>query len=90
LPVTEDRRKQHLPASIPRIRLERGELFAEIIHDRRSHPALFFALVHRQGSPEILMLGQFRSRAEAGVAARQFMADHSSRTENTESCLRHV
>lgn len=76
-----DQRKQIVPASIPRTRVFGGDLFAEIIQDRRSHPALFFAIVQRHGSTEILMLGQFRSRSKAQAAARQFMADYSRRSK---------
>jgi hypothetical protein len=74
-----DQGKQIVPASIPRTRVFGGDLFAEIVQDRRSRPSLFFAVVQRQGSTEILMFGQFRSRSEAEDAARQFMADYSSR-----------
>ncbi len=79
LSVGKERRKQHLPASIPRIRLQRGELFAEIIHERRSRPALFFVVVQRRGSDEILLLGQFDSGSEAEASAKRFMADCVSR-----------
>ncbi len=81
LPVSKDRRKQRLPSLIPRIRLQTGELFAEIIHDRRSRPALFFVVVQRRGSAEILLLEHFSSRSEAEASAKQFMADCSSRRE---------
>ncbi len=71
-----DRRRRSVPASIPRSRLNKGELFAEIIEDRRTHPSLIFSVVQKQGSPEILFLGQSHSRAAARAAARGFIADY--------------
>ncbi len=71
-----DRRKRSVPASLPRSRVSKGELFAEIIEDRRCHPSVVFSLVQRQGSPEILFLAQSRSRAGARAAVREFIADY--------------
>ncbi len=70
-----DRRRRVVPADIPRTRLARGELFAEIIEDRR-RPAVFLCVVQRQGSPEILFLGQSRSRSDAQTTAEEFMSDY--------------
>jgi hypothetical protein len=71
-----DRRKHNVPASIPRRRLKRGELFADIIQDRRNHPLIAHCVVQRQGSPEILHLQQFCSPSAAERAAKQFMSDY--------------
>ena len=58
---------------IPRLRLQGGECFADVVEDRRSHPALFLSIVQKHGSNDILFLGQFLSQAEAETAAIQFM-----------------
>jgi hypothetical protein len=56
--------------------MQAGELFADVIEDRRSRPPLFFCIVQREGSPEILLLGQFNSRPEAALAGEQFMSQY--------------
>jgi hypothetical protein len=75
-----DHRKRIVPASIPRIRLFRGELFAEIIEDRRNRPRIVLCVIQRHDSPEILFLGQFHSQGEAKLAGEQFMSDYLSRS----------
>jgi hypothetical protein len=77
-----DQRKQIVPACIPRTRLLTRELFAEIIEDRRARPPIVLAVVQRQGSPEILFLGQFRSHSDAESAAQQFISDYLSRNRD--------
>ena len=74
-----DERKRIVPACIPRTRLHAGELLAEVVEDRRSRPPLLVCVVQRQGSPEILFLGQFRSESEAEFAAKEFMSDYLTR-----------
>ena len=74
-----DQRKRIVPACIPCTRLYAGEMFAEIVEDRRSRPPLLVCVVQRQGSPEILFLGQFRSESEAEFAANEFMSDYLTR-----------
>ncbi len=37
---------------------------------------MFFCIIQRDGSPEILMLGQFISQSEAVRAGQQFMSDY--------------
>ncbi len=69
-----ERRWHVVPRSIPRKRISRGELFAEIIEDRRI-PGLFLCVVQREGSPEILFLGQSRTHEEAESAALEFMTE---------------
>ena len=64
-----DRRNRQTPESIPRTRLEFGELFAEIVEDRRGKPQLFQTVIQRIGSPEILSLSQETSLEEAKRAA---------------------
>ncbi len=64
-----------MPASIPRIRLTVGELFAEILDDRRC-PEVFLCVVQRYGSPEVLYLGQSKPRSEAERAANEFINDY--------------
>ncbi len=68
-----------------RKRLRLSELFADIVEDRRIGGPLYFCVVQRHGSPDILMLGQFRSYAEAAAAGRQFMADYLHRPQRPES-----
>ncbi len=70
-----DERRWHVaPGSIPRKRITRGDLFADIIEDRRQ-PGLFLSVVQREGSPEVLFLGQSQTREEAESAALEFMRD---------------
>ncbi len=69
-----DRRRRLVAACIPRERLTVGELFADVIADRRDHPPLFISVVQAQGAPEILYLGQFRKRRAAEIAAGQFIS----------------
>ncbi len=52
-----------------------GELFAEILDDRR-RPEVFLCVVQRYGSPEVLYLGQSKSRSEAECAANEFINDY--------------
>ncbi len=74
-----DGRKRVDPAGTPRARIRGpGRLFAEIIEDRQAPEVVHF-VVQRQGSPEILSLGQAKSRLEAEFAACAFMADYSSK-----------
>jgi hypothetical protein len=63
-----------VPACIPRTRLRHGELFADIIEDRRDRSPVLMCVVQKQGSPEILFLGQFRSRTEAKIDAERLSA----------------
>ncbi len=63
-----------MPSSIPRIRLLHGELWAEIVLDRRRDAGVVHCLVQQQGSKEILFLQQFPSIEEAETAAKEFMA----------------
>ena len=71
----DGRRKQLIPALIPRTRLREGELFAEIVVDRR-RPPLAHCVVQREGSAEVLFLGQFRSGPEAEWAGMDFISDY--------------
>lgn len=74
---TRERRQRVEPARIPRHRLRKGELLAEIIEDRRGRPnAIVHCVVQRSGSAEVLFLGQFHSRAAAQDAAEQFIAEY--------------
>ncbi len=78
-----DRRKHNVPACIPRRRVRRGKLFADIIQDRRTDPLIAHCVVQRQGSPEILQLQQFCSRSAAERAAKQFMSDYERRLKSS-------
>ncbi len=77
-----ERRKRVRPTAIPRTRRQRRELVMDIIQDRRRTP-LFFCVVQRQNSPEVLMLGQFTSQSEAVLAGEQFMSDYLRREQTT-------
>lgn len=68
----ENRRKRLIPNRIPRRRLARKNLLAEIIEDRRTRPPTFHMLIQRQGSAEILTWGQFRTLKEARQAVEEF------------------
>ncbi len=59
--------------------MQAGELFAEVLEDRRSRGPLFFCIVQRIGSPEVLFLGQFNSQSEATLGGTQFMSDYAHR-----------
>ncbi len=78
-----ERRRRIVPLRIPRTRLEQGELFAEIIEDRRCHPPVVLCVVQRRGSSEILFMGQSRSRSEAETAANEFISDYLSGLESS-------
>ncbi len=78
-----DRRKHTVPACIPRRRVRRGKLFADIIQDRRTDPLIAYCVVQRQGSPEILQLQQFCSTSAAERAAKQFMSDYERRSKSS-------
>ncbi len=71
-----DPRKQVVSACVPKERMSKGDLFADIIHDRRSQPPLFFCVVQERGSREILLLGQYHMASEAADAAEQFMTEY--------------
>ncbi len=73
-----ERRWHFVAASIPHKRITRGELFADIIEDRRQ-TGLFLSVVQREGSREILLLGQSRTIEEAERAALEFMTDEPGR-----------
>jgi hypothetical protein len=75
-----ERRWHVVPASIPHKRITRGELFADVIEDRRI-PGVFLCVVQREGSPEILFLGQARTLEEAETAVQEFMAEQSGRSK---------
>jgi hypothetical protein len=60
-------------------RRRKGDLFADIIEDRRCDPPLFVAVVQSRGSPEILFLDHFSSRSAASDAMMQFMSEYQSR-----------
>ncbi len=74
--IQSERRWHVVPRSIPRKRLTQGEFFAEIIEDRRMQ-GLFLCVVQREGSPEILFLGQSQTREEAESAALEFMGEQA-------------
>lgn len=76
--IGNGKRRQFLPAYLPRTRREAGALYSEIIEDRRSHPRLLLCVVQKHGSPEILFLGQFRTFIEAETAAGDFMSDYQA------------
>ncbi len=60
--------------SIRRRQILSGELFADIIEDSRTDPQIVFCVVQRQGSPEVLFLGQFYTRSEAETAAHHYIS----------------
>ncbi len=76
--IQSERRWHVAPRSIPRRRITQGEFFAEIIEDRRQ-PGLFLCVVQREGSAEVLFLGQSRTREEAESAALEFMSEPARR-----------
>ena len=81
---TEERRRRFTPARVPRTRMFRGDLVAEIIADRRERPEVVHCVVQRQGSPEVLFLQQFYSREEAKVAAEQFMSTYARQSKQAK------
>ncbi len=75
--IEAERRNRVQRDAIPRTRRHRRELVMDIVEDRRR--PMFYCIVQRQGSPEILMLGQFSSRPDAVHAGEQFMSDYLRR-----------
>lgn len=45
----------------PRIRVERGEFFADIVLDRKSTPEAYFVIVQQHGSAVVLRLDRHES-----------------------------
>ncbi len=80
--LSGERRKRVEPTSLPRTRIRHGRFFADIIEDRRD-PRIFFSIVQRSRSREVLFLGQSRSRLEAEMSACSFLADHTGRRATT-------
>ncbi len=62
---------------IPRIHLRRGELRADIVLDRRTHPMIAHLVLQRHGSSEILLLAQYESCEAAEAAAEEFMDEYT-------------
>ena len=54
---------------VPRIRVERGNLFADIVLDRQSVPNSFYVIVQEHGSPSVLRLDRYESFEDANRAA---------------------
>ena len=57
-----ERRKSRIPSAIPRSLFRRGNFVAEILEDRRA--AIFYCLIQRGGSSEVLFYCQSASAAE--------------------------
>jgi hypothetical protein len=72
-----DRRVALLPSQLPKTQLYRTGFCADIIQDRRAHPALFYCIIQHQHSKEILWLGQCSSFEEAERAAKRRLTDFS-------------
>lgn len=81
-----ERRKHFVPGRLPRESLNRGELCAEIIEDRRRDSPLYICVVQKLGSCEVLFIGQFGTRAEARSAAKIAFAE--SRIARTRVLIR--
>ena len=60
-----------LPDSGVRIRL--ADHYADVVCNRRSTPEIWHWVVQREGSMEILKWGQERQRANAEMAARNYL-----------------
>ncbi len=60
-------------------RLTRGNLYADIMVDRRGPSDMWMYVVQREGSPEILAMGSCQSEDEARAAAAQSMKQFISR-----------
>src|SRR5689334_3292572 len=68
---TLERRIRFLPSGLPRTSFRRHEFIAEIVHDRRVDPNLFYCIIQPAGSKEILWLGQFDSFEQAKKATEK-------------------
>ena len=56
---------------IPRMRLEGGDMFADIILDQRSRPDAYYVIVQRHGSPRVYSLDRHGSLEEARHSAER-------------------
>lgn len=62
------------------IRVTRDDLFADILVDRRAPDDIWFYVVQRQGSPEILAMGTCDSQEKATQLATEVLAQFRSRS----------
>ena len=54
-------------------RLVYGDLYADVLHDTRGPTELWLYVVQREGSPEVLAMGQCSSEESAKDLARKYM-----------------
>jgi hypothetical protein len=76
-----ERRRGLNCAAIPRIRLRKGALIADLIHDRRGQFPVCHCIIQKRGSPAILYLAQFFTVDEAKHAAEEILSDLLSRRQ---------
>lgn len=58
---------------IPRIRVERGDLFADIVLDQQSGPDVYWVIVQRHGSSAVLSLERHLSYEDATSSAEHWL-----------------
>ena len=56
---------------IPRIRLERGSFFADIVLDRKARPEAYYVIVQQHGSAVVLSLDRHHSFDAARSSAHR-------------------
>ncbi len=61
-------------------RLTRGNVYADILLDRRGPKDIWMYVVQREGSPEILAMGSCRTEAECRKTAAQALKQFESRS----------
>lgn len=66
---------------IPRIRMERGSFFADIVLDRQSGPEVYYVIVQQHGSVVVLRLDRhesFQAARNSAEHALQMLADKAA------------
>ena len=66
---------------IPRIRLERGGFFADIVLDRKSTPEAYYVIVQQHGSAVVLRLDRhesFEAARNSAHRALQILAEKAA------------
>ena len=66
-------------SDIPRVRVERGQFFADIITDQKSDPVMYIVILQQRGSSFVRAISQHGSMDEAQQSAEQRLQRLASR-----------
>jgi hypothetical protein len=76
-----------MPATRPVTRLKHGQFYADIVPDRRARARgrtrLWFYVVQRHGSPDILAIGSCASEQEAVDSATEAIGEYRKGSAST-------